>query len=803
MKNTNSNIDKVTQAELLSDAIGGIDDSFIESEYAVRESKTMESGSIRRIGFLSKQFMGIAAAALILVAGTALMFSVFGRGTDDTSNNPDESDIVTTAATAANAPKSIGDVYVVSGGKEYGLFVHATGTVSAPTYESDGAMIDLSYYAEQLPVIPYHDDFEIKFNKTPNAWRCYSLYDSDFEEIYLWNNSFAPPTEDGVYYFVFSCSFTDKERDGYYTRYYDFAAKLTVGDVPTAPEYAWIVEPQYEYDRFFYCYYDNRFIAVGIGDYEYLPVVDEKNGELITDYGCTHGFDSGRMWVYDPNHDLFGYYLKDDCGGYYIEREIMPYFKETFPDETDKIKVVGRVNFAMCDAAPGGFKPNPEAFSGYAVYFGNEPVTDYIFKGGKESMKSGRRLAEITSVIDQSDKQGVVDKNGKVILPFDFDEVMLISETTAFVCVDGKWGIVGFNGHTPKSLNEYDLAPLELLGYKVGDNGKMSGWIYDNFDFKFAPDDFRKYFFGVWEADQKLMSDAIGWDGYKEITFDDTDKSYYRNRENLGTLGYNKANKNVLVYEAPGPVSSIWWIDINNPDTMYYADFGVYLADTVKKEVYYEIAAKTNKPVNQPKDGYMSMLKLREIERDYGIYLKSLINITYDIKSDSFTESEDPVYTLQRVEHDNPVYLVSKSPNKLVFKTNLTAYEGGYSDLLNVDVTCTFERYNGDVGGDWGVSYKLDEKQLQKAKEIISSESTTTPNDTFTLPPSKMLPEPNPSQSQNLEYNDYPLNSMFDVQNLALTSKSVEDFIQEVKNYPLVEEVLVVGNNANPVNEVD
>lgn len=89
----------------------------------------------------------------------------------------------------------------------------------------------------------------------------------------------------------------------------------------------------------------------------------------------------------------------------------------------------------------------------------------------------------------------------------------------------------------------------------------------------------------------------------------------------------------------------------------------------------------------------MSIFRLREMAREYGIDTDLLVNIEYE--SDGTTLYHNDWYQLY------PMYLVSEAVDKIVIRTSV----GNVSDidLKPVDVICTFEK----AEGEWNRSVEL------------------------------------------------------------------------------------------------
>ena len=122
----------------------------------------------------------------------------------------------------------------------------------------------------------------------------------------------------------------------------------------------------------------------------------------------------------------------------------------------------------------------------------------------------------------------------------------------------------------------YDLSPLELLGgYFINENGDMflklksytiispeeDGFpriemIYGEHN----PDLFKEYFFGTWHYYFKFLL-TTGDIEYVDITFSDT--------SNVNNYFVTQVGNGIFTDRVNGGLHEIFWLDINQPDTMY------------------------------------------------------------------------------------------------------------------------------------------------------------------------------------------------------------------------------------------
>lgn len=166
-------------------------------------------------------------------------------------------------------------------------------------------------------------------------------------------------------------------------------------------------------------------------------------------------------------------------------------------------------------------------------------------------------------------------------------------------------------------------------------------------------------------------------------------------------LGFYEAGVHALAFMIGSDSgSAIIWITPDEPDTIYMTWGGMTSPLWSRNEsgeysaapVVYTLR-KTNEPLNEPEGNFLSIFRLREMAREYGIDTDLLVNIEYE--SNGTTLYHDDWYQLY------PMYLVSEAVDKIVIRTSV----GNVSDidLKPVDVICTFEK----AEGEWNRSVEL------------------------------------------------------------------------------------------------
>jgi hypothetical protein len=148
------------------------------------------------------------------------------------------------------------------------------------------------------------------------------------------------------------------------------------------------------------------------------------------------------MWLYDDKLDLFASFHQLSGGAEGTEWHPMSEFEIHFPNETDTIKAVCLVDSTNPLEGGGMVYHHEGAFFGTAIAVGNNFVTDFIYVDGG----NGRAAYNVITAVDSNNMHGIIDRNGETVVQFIFDEILLISENTAFARLgaEDNWGIIGF-----------------------------------------------------------------------------------------------------------------------------------------------------------------------------------------------------------------------------------------------------------------------------------------------------------------------------------------------------------------------
>lgn len=289
------------------------------------------------------------------------------------------------------------------------------------------------------------------------------------------------------------------------------------------------------------------------------------------------------------------------------------------------------------------------------------------------------------------------------------------------------------SGTTAGTLFEgTELAPLDLIGCYIDEEGHYRIDIYnwqksDDFDL------YRKYFFGTWENNLGVFGKYIPL-----YVIDDSEKAFLINNRGWRFTGFYKISENVLAFAINDNAEvEIFWMDINYPDIMYADDLNGGHDDIENWKP--NILTKTDSPINEPEENFLSIYKLYEMSRDYGIDFDMLVDIEYDtdiyIGDDSYFVTHDGM-VWAKLLHDDwyqfyPVYLVSEAPDRLEFKTRIGNI---MYDNSEIDAEYTIVKINGK----WSRNVKL----------TLSDGSTVTLSDDD-------APHPNETDLSALELLDY------------------------------------------------
>ena len=238
---------------------------------------------------------------------------------------------------------------------------------------------------------------------------------------------------------------------------------------------------------------------------------------------------------------------------------------------------------------------------------------------------------------------------------------------------------------------------LSLLNCRENEDGTYS---IDQTAWRLSDDyeSFRMYFFGAWEGGFRFPE----YPEQKRLIIDDAEDSFVMTETGIRVLdGFYETEAGAFAFMIGSDSgSAIIWISPDEPDTLYMAwggmttplwsrdESGAYSAAPV---VY--TMKKTNEPLCEPEGDFLSIFRLREMAREYGIDTKLLINIEYE--SDGTALYHDDWYQFY------PMYIVSEAEDKIVIRTAV----GSVGDAAQkpIEVICTFEKSEGE----WSRSVEL------------------------------------------------------------------------------------------------
>ena len=240
-----------------------------------------------------------------------------------------------------------------------------------------------------------------------------------------------------------------------------------------------------------------------------------------------------------------------------------------------------------------------------------------------------------------------------------------------------------------QEFEDTEFSALELLNCRPDEGGTYRVnqnvlCVVDDYEL------FRKYFLGTWEGVFRFPD----YPEQENLIID----AYIMTETGIHMMGeFYEVDGHVLAFlSGSDSGSAIHWTDTNTPDTMYMVWGGIGTANSLwsRKEdgsftetpmVYF--LTKTDTSPNEPEKNFLSIYRLREISRDYGINLELLVNIEHEIQDNAITLYHDDWYKFY------PVYLVSEAPEKLEFKTQVGNI---YSENSEIDVNYTLEKVNDE-----------------------------------------------------------------------------------------------------------
>ena len=226
---------------------------------------------------------------------------------------------------------------------------------------------------------------------------------------------------------------------------------------PKAADFVWKVEPVFEYEKVHNCFCGH----FSIGNYSGSGI-DPKTGVIDNSEHYGHGGGIPNYY-YDEGKGLYGYYSCDEGGEYF---EMMPageFMSNVWRaqrihafQKIDSGKVTKHKNEWGEEAYD---LSNANVSEKYAVAYGTAFVSDFIYDyciEGEEWDFSNYNADNIIALILDG-KWGIIDKDGNTVVPFCFEDIVLINEKIAFAKIDGKYGILNIFG---QPLVEDEIFPF-------------------------------------------------------------------------------------------------------------------------------------------------------------------------------------------------------------------------------------------------------------------------------------------------------------------------------------------------------
>lgn len=201
---------------------------------------------------------------------------------------------------------------------------------------------------------------------------------------------------------------------------------------------------------------------------------------------------------------------------------------------------------------------------------------------------------------------------------------------------------------------------------------------------------FRQYFFGTWDS----RDTRLPW----SITLDDSENINFAGLGHFGEF-YQPSDHVIMFTLLNNALCRLFWLDMDHPNVLYAAP--CIMSDKTAILTIQEMTTggdpliKSAAAPSEPSDGFLSIFKLHEMARDYGIDFDLLTNVDCGMI--------DGKYYLHSAAYDfYPMYLVSEADDKIVIRT--TVGNVAETDLKPIEVICTFEK----KGGEWVRTVEFD-----------------------------------------------------------------------------------------------
>jgi hypothetical protein len=211
---------------------------------------------------------------------------------------------------------------------------------------------------------------------------------------------------------------------------------------PVTPSELWIIPPELEYERVMYCGC-GKFRGYIHGDER--DILDPKTGLQTGDIHREHGRGAYVPWIYDPNLNLFGHDVQSYSGlglSLYSADEFLLKFEQLNNTVNLFLKVDSTKQYTdewgntlLLDGAYSEF---------WGAAHGTKLITGSVYTAGGSGVRN-QDVISVVDAVDGVDKHGIICKNGEVIVPFWYDNIVVIDNKSAFVLFEGKWGILAID----------------------------------------------------------------------------------------------------------------------------------------------------------------------------------------------------------------------------------------------------------------------------------------------------------------------------------------------------------------------
>jgi hypothetical protein len=201
----------------------------------------------------------------------------------------------------------------------------------------------------------------------------------------------------------------------------------------------------YEFDSIFICFGDPKYCTYVQDFIDLIPDAEAVGKVLDEHYGWIIKHEMiPRYYFYDEEMGLFA---RLDI--YLMSGNLVLYTPEEFV--SDALLSVRKIDLSAFEFnAEGVFNADWEDFEhlfdgNIALVRGGEFITGYIFDP-QHTWWFGDLPHNGYIPLKQGGRMGILDKDGNTVLPFMFEDVVIINEGLAFARVDGKFGVVEING---------------------------------------------------------------------------------------------------------------------------------------------------------------------------------------------------------------------------------------------------------------------------------------------------------------------------------------------------------------------